>query len=149
MFIVPLEIYKLTMVFQKGFLVLEWKPTHQLYAESYCTIQWLLYNEMLVLKLPLVLIYGLHFIFFTLLNNYNSFHRKRKHVYINLWIQLTYPLTHETAINKYNIRFMGRYFLVNTVWTKCNNRKCTHLIAPAIRSINISTSSYYLPAQSV
>lgn len=44
----------------------------------------------------------MHFIFITLLNNYDFLIIQKKEVflYINLWKQLTYPLTLEAAIKQ-------------------------------------------------
>lgn len=41
-----------------------------------------------------------------------SYKKKKVYLYINLWKQLTYPVAHETAINKYNIWFRRSHFFL-------------------------------------
>lgn len=50
-------------------------------------------------------------------------YKKELNLYINLWKQLTYPLTHETAIKqKHLIQGLLLLFFLDTVRTKCNRK---------------------------
>lgn len=49
-------------------------------------------------------------------------YKKELNLYINLWKQLTYPLTHETAIKQKHLIQGLLLFFLDTVRTKCNRK---------------------------